>query len=185
MGFKTTSLTNPKAPPVGGFSLIELMVAVAVGGLVALVVASISLYSGRNFAGLANYADLQTSSLNAIDQMTHDIRQTTGLTSFSSNQLTFANGTNAPLIFVYSPDLRTLTRQQGATRKTLLTQCDSLQFAAFQRTPVAGSWDHYPVGTATNECKVISVTWACSRLIFGLKATTESAQTAQIVIRSY
>jgi prepilin-type N-terminal cleavage/methylation domain-containing protein len=166
------------------FTLVELMVAVALGGLVVMAVASMSLYSGRTFAGLANYTDMEAVSLNAIDRMTREIRGTTGLTSFTTNQLTFATGTNAPLVYSYSPGSRTLTRRQGANSMVLLRECDSLQFSVYQRTPIAGTWDLYSLGTATNQCKVVYVNWTCSRQLFGLKVNSENAQSAKIVIRA-
>jgi len=185
MEFRTIS--SIKARRTGnstGYTLAEMMVSVGVGSLVVLAVASLSLYSGRNFAGLANYTDMEATSLNAIDQMTKDIRQTTGLTAFSTNQLTFSAGTNAPLTFSYSPTSRTLTRQQGADSTVLLRECDSLQFSIYQRTPIPGTFDEYGVGTATNECKVVFVNWVCSRQICGVKLNTENGQTAKIVIRT-
>jgi len=35
-----------------------------------------------------------------------------------------------------------------------------------------------------NACKLINMTWKCSRTIFGSKRNTESIQTAQIVLRN-
>src|SRR5438094_9825002 len=105
MGFRTISALKPRRTGNStGFTLADMMVSVGVGSLVVLAVTSLSLYSGRNFAGLANYTEMEAASLNAIDQMTKDIRQTTGLTAFSTNQLTFSAGTNAPLTFAYSPN---------------------------------------------------------------------------------
>lgn len=160
------------------------MVSVGVGSLVVLAITSFSIYSGRNFAGLANYTEMEASSLNAIDRMTKEIRQTGGLTAYSTNQLTFAAGTNAPLIFTYSPTGRTLTRQQGTNSMVLLRECDSLKFSIYQRTPIAGTFDEFDVGAALNECKVVFVAWTCSRAICGVKLNTENAQTAKIVIRA-
>ena len=86
MVFKTTSSSNlsrHKAP--GGHTLIEYIVGVGIAGVVLTVVMALVLYSGRNFASLANYANMQATSLNAIDQMSKDIRQTGGLIAYSTN----------------------------------------------------------------------------------------------------
>jgi hypothetical protein len=64
----------------------------------------------------------------------------------------------------------------------LLTNVDFLSFQIFQRNPVAGTYDTYPTSSATN-CKLVSVSWICSRSILGSKLNTESVQTAKIVIR--
>jgi hypothetical protein len=166
-----------------GGTLVEYIIGVGVGALVLAVVVPFSVYSMRSFEGLANYADLNTSGLLALDQLSRDIRQAVRLTSYASNELVFDNGTNEPAItFSYDPAKGTLSRQTGTTSKVLLTGCDSLNFAIYQRTPIAGSYDQYPVANVTN-CKVVAINWVCSRKILGAKVNSESAQSARIVIR--
>src|SRR5580765_4148446 len=107
MEFRTiSSIKQRRINDSTGFTLVETMVSVGVGALVVLAVTSRALYSGRNFAGLANSTDMEATALDAIDQMTKDTRQTTGLTAFSTNHLTFSAGTNAALTFEYSPHTR-------------------------------------------------------------------------------
>jgi hypothetical protein len=64
----------------------------------------------------------------------------------------------------------------------LLTNCDFLTFQIFQRNPVSASYDVYPTANAAS-CKLINVSWICSRSILGSRLNTESVQTAKIVIR--
>lgn len=159
------------------------MIGMGVGALVLAIVVPFSVYSMRSFEGLANYADLNTSGLLALDRMSSDIRQAVRLTSYATNQLVFDNGTNGPAItFNYDAANGILTRQTGTTSKVLLTGCDSLKFAIYQRTLIAGSYDQYPVANATN-CKVVAINWVCSRKILGAKVNSENAQSARIVIR--
>ena len=166
-----------------GFTLVEYMVGIAVGALVILAVASLSLYSGRSFAGLANYVDLNASSLHAIDRMTRDIRQATGVNSFTTNQIVLNYGTNRPaMVFTYDPTGRQLIRTQGSEKEILLRDCDYLTFGVYQRTPKPGTYDQFPTAGALT-AKVIEVTWVSSRSMFGRTANTENAQTAKIVIR--
>jgi hypothetical protein len=166
-----------------GWSLAETMVGVGVGSLVLLVVAGLSLYTGRTFAGLANYVDLNASSILALDQMTKDVRQAVSVTSYSSNELALNYGPGQPAVtFTYNVSSRKLIRQEGTKSKTLLKECDALSFAIYQRTPIGGTFDQYPVGEVTN-CKLVAVSWNCSRKLLGTKANTEAAQTAKIVIR--
>jgi Tfp pilus assembly protein PilW len=170
---------------LAGATLAEYLVSIGVSALVLLVVASLSLYSGRSFAGLANYVDLNSTTVLALNRMTQDIRQTAGLTGYTTNRLTFNDGTNRPpLIYEYSPSARALTRVQGSESTVLLKECDSLQFSIYQRTPIAGTYDQYPTANATN-CKVVEIKWNCSRAILGAKLNTESGQSAKIVIRKH
>ena len=166
-----------------GLSLVEFIVSIAIGAIVLTAVVSLSLYSGRSFAGLANYAALNSESVVALDQMTRDIRQAVALVGFSTNQVVFNDGTNKPpLYFTYLPTQRVLVRTQGNDRKVLLRECDSLQFSIFQRTLIPGTYDQY-VAATTNNCKVVMVNWSCSRKILGTKVNSDSAQMAKIVIR--
>ena len=165
--------------------LFELLVAIGVGTLVVLALVGLTIYSARSFAILANYVDMNATGARAMDTLTRDIRQCVSLTSYSTNQLVFNDGTNAaPLVFAYNPVDRTLVRQQGSSSNVLLTGCDALQFFIYQRTPVAGTYDQYPAAAATN-CKVVSVKWTCSRTLLGVKSTTETDEEAKVVIRKH
>ena len=143
-----------------------------------------SLFSGKSFAGLANYVELNASSVYALDQMTKDARQMKGLLDYSSNKLTFDDGSTNPLTYYYAPDAGTLSRQQGTNSKVLLQGCDSLQFFIYQRPSLGTAYDQYPPAEVTN-CKVVSVKWSCSRTILGTKLNTEDVHEARIALRTH
>ena len=181
MGFRTTS-TRPASSCLSAFTLVEMMVGMFIGFLIFIVVGALVLYSGRSFAALTNYVDLDASSRNALDTMTSDVRQANRLTSFDSNTLVFEDFDGGPLIYTYSPQDRTLVRTKGGIRKVLLTGCDQLVFTTYQRNPINGTYEQYPTATAAT-CKLINISWVCSRSILGGRLNTESVQTAKIVIR--
>src|SRR5262249_20004408 len=108
-----------------GFSMIECMVAIVISGLTLVVVGAFAYYSGRSFAAMANYAELNTGSRKALDRLTRDIRQTLSLTTFATNSLTFVGADGQPLTYAYEPATRILTRQKGGNSETILTDCDS------------------------------------------------------------
>jgi len=168
---------------VAGFTLVEFIIGTGIAGTILTVILALVLYSGRNFAALANYANLQATSLNAIDRVSKDIRQMDALTAYSTNSLSFRVGASGTLQFTYSPSGRTLTRTMNGTSTVLLSECDSLAFYVYQRTPMSGTWDQFGI-TSTNESKVVQVKWKCSRTIFGQKVNTEEEQTSRIVIRT-
>ena len=167
-----------------GASLVEYLFGLAIGGIVLAATASMTLYTARSFAALENYADLDDKSRNALDIMTRDIRQVDGLTSFATNQLDFldADGVST-LSFIYDSNSRTLKRKSGTNVTVLLTECDSLSFAMFQRNPIAGTFDQFSNTLSAATCKLVQVNWICSRSILGGKVNTESVQTSKIVIR--
>lgn len=165
-------------------SLMELMISTAIGSVIAAAIMILMLYSGRSFAAMANYVSLDRSSRNALDVMSKQIRQTNKLTASTSTSLTFEDSDGGTLIFTYDPSARTLTRTKNgvADSKALLTECDALTFSIFQRNPIGGTYNVYPTATATT-CKLVQMSWTCSRKIFGIKKNTESVQSAKIVIR--
>jgi hypothetical protein len=154
----------------------------AVGSLIFLAVAVLGLYAGRSFAGLVNYTDLDAHSRNALDHLTRDVRQVNRLVSSTATSLTFEDADGSSLQYVYSPDARTLSRIKGGVSKVLLTECDQMAFAIFQRNPIGGTYDQFPTASAATT-KLINVTWTCSRKILGSTMNSESVQTAKIVIR--
>jgi hypothetical protein len=91
-----------------------------------------------------------------------------------------ADGTT--ISYVYSPGARTLTRTQNGVSRTLITGCDTLSFNLGTRNPIGGTFAVVST-TDVNEAKVVNVSWNCSRTILGVRANSESVQTARIVIR--
>lgn len=163
---------------------MELMVATAITSIVGLGVASLVFYSGRSFAAIANYVELDHRSRIALDTMSKEIRQANRLSSYTSTSLTFEDSDGTPLIYAYDSGTKTLIRTKNgvADPKPLLQECDFLLFSIYQRNPVGGTYDQYPTATATT-CKLVQLNWVCSRKIFGIAKNTESVQSAKIVIR--
>ena len=158
------------------------MISLGLGGIVVLVVCSLSLYSGINFACLANYTDMDSASMNAMDRITRDIRSANGTTAFSTNSITFRTDSGGALTYSYSSGSRTLTRTDGTNSLVVLRECDQLRFFVYQRTPVEGQFAQYEIGD-TNETKVVFVTWTCSRTVLGHRLTTDSASAGRVVMR--
>lgn len=143
------------------------------------------LFSSRSFVALGNYFELNKSSLMALDKMTQDIREVSSLQSFATNQLVFLDSKSNRLSFTWNPTSGQLTRSLGATTEVLLHDCDYLCFDISQRTPITnGTFGFYPAANNPAVCKLVSVSWRCSRMILGAKANTESVQTAKIVMRN-
>ena len=165
-------------------TLVETLVAVGVSSIAFAALAAFSFYSGRSFAAIGNYVDLDNTSRRAVDVMTKEILQTGALVYYQTNVLTFTNyDDHTSLQYIYDPAGQTLTQVKDAISTVLLTECDSLEFHMYQRTPQAGTNGFY---TATDpaQCKLIDMKWRCSRLLLGQKANTETVQTAQVVIRN-
>jgi len=162
-----------------GMTLVELMVAVAVGSLVLGLIAVSSMTASLWFAALANYVDMDAKSRNALDQMTLKIRQAGALTEFSPTHLKFAlpDQTNSFLVYDWDSASGSLTEWKTGDSITniLLTGCDQFAFSLYNAS--------FAPTTDLSQSKGLSVNWNCSRTILGRK-NTEEMQQALIVIRN-
>ena len=183
-----------------GMTLTELLVAVGLSGLVFIAVATMIFFSGRSYAALANYVDLDNKSRNALDRMSKEIRQVDAVTGFATATLpdgqtvtnsivlsgTETNGSAYTLAYDYDPATQTLLRiKQGGSypgTNTLLTGCTYLNFGMYQRVPKMNSFDQFDAGDLAT-CKVVQLDWVCSRRIFNKTANTETIESAKVVIR--
>jgi len=166
-----------------GVTLVELLIAIGLTSLIAVVILILAVSTGRSFVEMVNYVDLDHNNRMALDIMTRDLRQVQSVVTVATNSLAFLDMDGQSLRYTYSPSSQTLVRSKGGQDITLLDNCDKLQFSVYQRTPISNSFDLYPVMSTTNT-KVVKVTWNCSRKLFGRTANTEQAQTARIVIRN-
>lgn len=183
--------------PGRGFTLTELMVAMGLGSIVITAVAFLTLYGSRSSVAVCNYTDLDAKSRYALDVMSREIRQATAVTAvvqtLPTKSLTLFNADqNKTVRLVWDANARTMVFQEtGQPDLTVLTECDRWDFSLFQRTPWVSSTNivYYP---ATNSagvmdlklCKLINMSWKCSRQILGQKVNTETVQTAQVVLRN-
>jgi hypothetical protein len=173
-----------------GIALADMTVAIAVSAVILTALLSFTMYAAKTFAAMSNYVDLEQKSQYALDTMTSEIRQTLCLTNFTTrilddgkkvtNSVKFRDFDGNDLTYNYTGNV--LLRQKNGVDTTLLTNVDYLTFQMYQRNPKAGEWSQYDAADIAT-CKLISVSWVCSRKILGQTMNTESVQTAKIIIR--
>ena len=182
-----------------GFTFVELLVGLGLSTLLALVAGFLTVYGARTYVALGNYVDLDEQSRNAVDVIGREIRNSTSVVGFQTNlpvlSLTLTNSTaGTGVTLTYNSNLRTLVMAKtGQALVTNLTQCDQWNFALFDRAPNTNSFStnitFYPSTNGSGQidptfAKLVNMSWKCSRTILGAKLTTESVQTAQIVLRN-
>lgn len=182
-----------------GFTLVELMISIAIGMVVIGSVVSLSIISAQNFAATANYANMDNQSRTALDKISREIRNATSLAAFSTNNpqfLVLTNVNTSPpsgATINYDSGSKTLAlTKSGQPVQTLLTGCDTFNFQLFNRVPLINTSTNLSFYGSTNTagqvtnlfCKVINMSWKCSRKILGSKLNTEIVQTAQVVLRN-
>lgn len=171
---------NPRR--VRGFTLVEFLVASGIGVLVLSATAALWLYSSNSFAAMLQYVDLNNRSQNTLDSLSLRIRRAQSVKSIATNQVTMVDFDGVDITWVYDASARTLTQTKAGQNNVLLTECDSLEFACYQRTPIGGTYDQYPVATK-DTTKVVQIQWTCSRKLYGSNARTEAVRSARIVLR--
>src|SRR5687767_4948992 len=139
----------------GAFTLVEYLVAIGVGGIILAALMQVIFYTGRSFAALMNYTELDRRSRNALDEMVYKIREADELKSFSSNRLVFSYLKTNDLVYEYSRGARTLTETLQGRTNTLLTGCDGLTFAIYQRNTAAGTFDQFPATITNSVVKLV------------------------------
>jgi prepilin-type N-terminal cleavage/methylation domain-containing protein len=180
-----------------GFTLVEVMIAASLGSLVFAAVISLTLFGTRSSIAIVNYSDLDSKSRYALDVLGREIRNATAVTSIQTNypscSITLTNvDEGATVLLAYDANARTVTIDKtGQPTVTALTGCDRWNFSLYQRTPWVTPTNimYYPATNITGAldlslCKLINLSWKCSRTILAQKVNTESVQAAQIVLRN-
>jgi hypothetical protein len=180
-----------------GWTLMEVMVAFGLGSLVLAAVVSVTIYTARTSAAMVNYTDLDSKSRYALDVISRELREATAVVSFQTNgtasTLSLTNGIMGYAIrLIYDANAGTVVLSRtGQNDLTALTECDQWGFKLFQRTPVPTATNvlYYPATNGAgvldlNLCKLVSLSWKCSRTILAQKVNTESVQASQIVLRN-
>src|SRR5262245_45881602 len=109
-------------------TIVELMIAIAVGSLVLMVVAMVFSNSIRSFAVMGNYVSMDRDSRNALDRMTREIRRAGSLKSVTADRIVLTKYASPSTFIVYQWDGAKLTEWSTGSTKTnvLLTGCDTL-----------------------------------------------------------
>src|SRR5215813_1223603 len=112
MGSRIMSTKSPTRKK-RGFTLVEIMVATGLFGIVATAACYLYFYSTRSFAAMATYADLDKINRTAMDTLTKEIRQARLVTNFSTNSLSLINGDGVAVTYWFNQDAKQFVRAAG------------------------------------------------------------------------
>jgi len=179
-----------------GFTMVELLMALGASALLLGAVVIIVSYTAMTFSMMGNYVDLDRKSLNAVDMLSRELRNSSSLVAFSTNNpqyLIFTNSTaGTATTLTYNSTAKTLVvARTGQTTRTNLTGCTEWSFSLYSRVPNinSGNITFYPCTNSSGAidpamCKLVNLSWTCVRTVLGTKLNTESIITAQIVLRN-
>ena len=167
-----------------GFTLAEYLVATSVGLLVLAAAVVLWAYASRTCASLLGYVDLSSTSKNAFDKVSQQVRNAGKVQSCSATQLVLLDPSGVKTTFAYEAGNKALVRIKDNARTALLTECTNFQFSVFQRTPISNSFVLYTNAWNTNTAKVVQMQWTCRRKVAGDKSSVETQVSSMIVMRN-
>jgi prepilin-type N-terminal cleavage/methylation domain-containing protein len=180
-----------------GFTLLEVLIASSLGSLVFAAIISLTMFGTRSSIAIVNYSELDSRNRYALDLFSQEIRKSAAVlgieTNYPSCAITLSNADEGVTVrLAYNPDARMVTLDKtGQPTVTALTGCDRWNFSLYQRTPWVTPTNilYFPATNTSGRldvsmCKLINLSWKCSRKILAQKVNTESVQAAQIVLRN-
>ena len=175
-----------------GFTLVEMMVAVAVGCLLLAALATLYVFSMRSFGAMANYSDLNQRSRYASDIISRDIRSANKVVSASSTQIVLSepDDTSGNTTYLYDDVLGTLSKIKNGQTNVLLSGVGSFSFALYQRPFVgvsaydASGNEQFPTAATADAAKLVAFQWSCSRRLVGSLNNSESIEAAMVELRN-
>ena len=176
-----------------GFTLAEYLVATSIGLLALAAALVLWAFATKTCASLLGYVELSSTSKNALDRITQEVRNAKRIQSCTSTQLVIKvpplTGTNDDTVWLgYDRDKGTLTRRRVRVlfpeeKTVLLTECTNFQFSVYQRVPSNSNFGLITTWT-TNEAKVVQMQWTCVRKVTGDKSSVETQVSSKVVIRN-
>jgi prepilin-type N-terminal cleavage/methylation domain-containing protein len=170
-----------------GFTLVEMIVAVAIGCLLLAALATLYMFSMRSFGAMANYSDLNNKSRYASDIVSRDIRCCLNVVSATGNQLVLnePDDTTGNTTYNYDDVAGTLGRTKNGETKVLLTGIvpNTLFFTLYQRPFVGAPYEQFPTAASPSVAKLVAFQWSCSRSLVSSQ-NSESVEGAIVELRN-
>jgi type IV pilus assembly protein PilW len=170
-----------------GFTLVEMMVAVAVGCLLLAALATLYVFSMRSFAAMANYSDLNNKSRYASDIISRDIRSCMSVGSTTTTTRLILNepdDVGTPTTYNYDDVAGTLSRIKNGATNVLLSGVDSLTFALYERPSLTATYEQFPTAFTPDKAKLVAFQWSCSRRLVGSLNNSENLEAAMVELRN-
>ena len=168
----------------GGFSLVEMMMALGIFSLVGGAVAMAYVFSLRSFQALSNYAQLDQQNRMAMDMITREIREANSIVSYKNGnnaQISLVDGNGGNITYSFSKAGKTMSRTSNGVAQVLLQNCSLINFNLGMRPP-ATNYGYYST-TNVNLAKMVDLTWRTSMVLPNSVTNSENIQTARIVVR--
>jgi prepilin-type N-terminal cleavage/methylation domain-containing protein len=176
-------LTNHKQR---GFTLAEILVAVAIGSVVIAGAVSFYSFAVASFAAMSNFTDMNEKERHATDIISRDIRSSIAVSNATSSQLILNANDGVNVVYNYDAINGTLTRVRNSASQVLLTGIvtNSLSWTMYQRAASGAGYDAFPVTATPSAAKLVSMRWNCWRRVSGTETNSHAITTAKIELRN-
>lgn len=128
--------------PRAGLSLVEVLIATTLLGILMTAVMSSFVFMLRGQTSLANYATMNADSRKLLELLSRDAKSATTVTNFTTTSITFTvpqntSGATQDVTYEYDAAARSFVREAGGVTTTLATGVDSFVFRYFNSNNVA------------------------------------------------
>jgi len=167
-----------------GFTLVEMMVCVALCMLLLAGLASLYCYTIGSFASIVSYAELDQKTRHASDVISRDVRSALYVDPSTSGSKLVLGMPSGTVSYVYDAVAGTLVRSAPSESLNLLSGIGSLSFTLYQR-PTSGSlpYETLPLATA-GSAKMIAFKWNCSRRIVASRSDSQILEAGIVELRN-
>ena len=115
-----------------GFTLVEIMVGMILGGMVLVGVLSAYLFFCRTGMGIAQYSDMETQSRVTMQRFGQDVRQAKTITWVSEVQVRFTYDDTTFTVYTYDANSNKFVRSRNnLAGTTLASGIESFAFRAY------------------------------------------------------
>ena len=158
MTISTIPSTNRGTKRSRGFTLLEVIIGGTMGSIILLGVLTAFLMLGRSGANAANYSVMEAQSRRALEELSQDLRMSSGITWNSSTSITLLvpdnyTTTSNRVTYAYDSSGKTFYRMPGDasatnTKTTLISNVSTFAYSRYDR--IDGVLDPAVISTAND-----------------------------------
>lgn len=174
------SASRPAPPRTAGLTLVEVMVAMTLLGLLIAAVLSSFIFIVRGERSLANYTTMNAEARGMLELLGRDAKSAVNVTNFTATSLTLlvpvnTAGATAEVTYEFDAATDSLVRESGGTTTTLVADVSEFAFRYLN--------SNNTVTTSLAELKQVQLSLRIMRSV-SRAATSQYVISAQYTLRA-
>lgn len=182
----STPITPPsRSNPASAFTLVELLIALAIGAVLLAGIITASFQLTRSGVRVTHYAEMDTQVRRCFEQLALDLRAATSFTSNSASDISIivakSDGSTAQYTYAWNDQTGSLYRVPGADRNSRTARLwlvSGVSTLSFSRFDLGGN-----TASSDSATKRVGITLTLARRISG-GATASSAASTVFMLRN-